>query len=450
MDRVPSHGVGVGSWPRLVASVIGGLLLTLAFPPYDIAPLAFVALIPLLWAWRDASPKWAAAYGFAFGFAFFASLMYWFAFFGVLAFILVPAVCAAFVALTGVLVACFARVGVRSPWIVGAAWVVPEALRGRWPLGGLPWGELGTASARRARRACARRRRRGRARLVPARRDECAAPRSRVRGASGRTAPARAPRRSRSAAWCSRVSSSTRRVSSRIRPASCRVALLQGNDQNRDIPVASAAFVPITENHFELAESLEGNYDLIVFPESALYADPEADAILGDRVRELGAAHDAAVLVNAAVDQADDDRALNVNFLYAPDGALLGSYAKRNLVPFGEYLPARGLLDRLRIDIPIDRDYEPGDSRELFSVAGRRLGTMICFESAFASVSRALRARRCRAPRADDEQPLVPAFGQQRAARRAESDARGRDGPAGAARIDLRRECDHRRGRARR
>ena len=55
-----------------------------------------------------------------------------------------------------------------------------------------------------------------------------------------------------------------------------RVALLQGNDQNRDIPVASAEFVPITENHFELAESLEGNYDLIVFPESALYADPEA------------------------------------------------------------------------------------------------------------------------------------------------------------------------------
>ena len=109
MDRVPSHGVGVGSWPRLVASAIGGLLLTLAFPPYDVAPLAFVALIPLLWAWRDASPGWAAAYGFAFGFAFFACSMYWFAFFGVLAIVLVPAVCAAFVALTGVLVACFAR-----------------------------------------------------------------------------------------------------------------------------------------------------------------------------------------------------------------------------------------------------------------------------------------------------------------------------------------------------
>ena len=449
MDRVPSHGVGLGSWLRLVASVIGGLLLTLAFPPYDITPLAFVALIPLLWAWRDASPKWAAAYGFAFGFAFFASLMYWFAFFGVLAFILVPAVCAAFVALTGVLVACFARVGVRSPWIVGAAWVVPEALRGRWPLGGLPWGELGAALhdvpvaralagvggvalvsfvvvvtnallldlayAVRARRAC--------------------------RGS-----------RARRSALGGVVLACVVVDATRFEPdptGELRVALLQGNDQNRDIPVASAAFVPITENHFELAESLEGNYDLIVFPESALYADPEADAILGDRVRELGAAHDAAVLVNAAVDQADDDRALNVNFLYAPDGALLGSYAKRNLVPFGEYLPARAArpaahrhpdrprLRSRRLSGALLRRRPPLGDDDLLRVGVRVGESRVC-------------ARRCRASRADDEQPLVPAIGQQRAARRAESDARGRDGPAGAARVDLRRECDHRRGRARR
>ena len=208
--------------------------------------------------------------------------------------------------------------------------------------------------------------------------------------------------------------------------------------------------MPITENHFELAGSLEGTYDLIVFPESALYGDPEVDAILGDRVRELGAAHDAAVLVNAAVDQADDDRAPNINLLYAPDGALLGSYAKRNLVPFGEYLPARGLLDRLHIDIPIDRDYEPGDSRELFSVAGHRIGTMICFESAFASVSRG---------HGRDGAELLVLTTNNRSYRRSgnseqhvalEPDARGRDGPAGAARVDLRRECDHRRGRARR
>jgi apolipoprotein N-acyltransferase len=376
-----------GTRSRVIAAGTGGLLLALAFPPFDVAPLAFVALIPLLWAWRGATPVRAAAYGFVFGFAFFAVLLYWFAFFGVLAFVLVPAVSATFVALTGVLVACFERVGVRSPWITAAAWVVPEALRGRWPLGGFPWGELGAALHD--------------------------APIARALASVGGVALVSylvvvvnallldvvIALRARSVTRVAIASGAVAAVVvgavivdvARFQPAptgQLRVALVQGNDQNRDIPVDTAAFVPITENHFRLVASLRGRYDLIVFPESALYGDPEDDPVLRDRIVALADAHDAAVLVNAAVDIRSDSRAYNANRLYEPDGELRGTYAKRHLVPFGEYLPARDFLTRLHANITITRDYKPGTDRVLFTVAGHRIGTMICFESAFASVSR--------------------------------------------------------------
>ena len=64
---------------RFAAAVLSGLLLAAAFPPLDLGPLALVALVPLLWAWRGVpllpdggrgylnkifSDKWMADYGF--------------------------------------------------------------------------------------------------------------------------------------------------------------------------------------------------------------------------------------------------------------------------------------------------------------------------------------------------------------------------------------------------
>ena len=54
-----------------------------------------------------------------------------------------------------------------------------------------------------------------------------------------------------------------------------RVALLQGDDEQ--LPLAEQVNQPLTEKHFALADRLRGRYDLIVFPESALDTDPEAD-----------------------------------------------------------------------------------------------------------------------------------------------------------------------------
>src|SRR5438874_12634356 len=70
---------------RLVAAVLSGLLLAAAFPPLDLGPLALVALVPLLWAWRDAGPRAGALYGGVAGVVFFAVLVEWSRYFGAVA-----------------------------------------------------------------------------------------------------------------------------------------------------------------------------------------------------------------------------------------------------------------------------------------------------------------------------------------------------------------------------
>lgn len=71
------------------------------------------------------------------------------------------------------------------------------------------------------------------------------------------------------------------------------------------------------------------------------------------------------------------------NSLHVP--AQGGVYHKRQLVPFGEYLPLRGQLTWLRgvLEIPMS-DLSSGEGDGLLDVAGYRAGASICFEAAFA------------------------------------------------------------------
>ncbi len=81
--------------------------------------------------------------------------------------------------------------------------------------------------------------------------------------------------------------------------------------------------------------------------------------------------------------EAPDGRRLNLNVLYGPDGRLQGTYAKRHLVPFGEWVPMRDRLTWISELDQIPRDTAPGSEPGLFDVAGLHIGNVICFESAF-------------------------------------------------------------------
>ncbi len=162
-------------------------------------------------------------------------------------------------------------------------------------------------------------------------------------------------------------------------------ALLQGDDQ--ELSLAEQNTQQLTPAHLALAEELDGPYDLIVFPESALDTDPQSDVALRGRLQQLAADHGAAVLVNART-PGTDGQVRNSNLLYTPGGALQGVYSKQHLVPFGEYVPWRDQLSFLPELRQVPYDFQPGDRTKLFRVKGHEIGSVICFESAFGPLVR--------------------------------------------------------------
>jgi apolipoprotein N-acyltransferase len=373
----------VSAW-RLAAVVGAGIATGLCFAPVDLGPLVLVALVPLLWSWRGARPAHAALYGFVFGVAAYGVVIPWIRYFGYVAVVPLVAVMAAAIAVVGALVAAYARRGIASPFLTAAAWVLLEALRGRWPLGGFPWADLGVALHG-----------------VPAARALASVGGTllvsfvvvavnglvldlvlALRSHTGRAAAL-------AALGLAGVMAATVLTDvTRFEPTNTghlRVAMLQGDDEQ--LPLAQQTDQPLTDKHFALADRLRGHYDLIVFPESSLDTDPQQDPTLRARLTDLAARHDSFVLVNARTPGTDGE-SRNTNLMYTPGGGLQGVYSKQHLVPFGEYVPWRDQLSFLPELRQVPYDFQPGDSRKMFRVAGHPLGSVICFESAFGPLVR--------------------------------------------------------------
>jgi len=373
--------------PKRLAPWIGaaasGLLLGAARPPLDLGPLALVALVPLFVAWRGAGPKRAAALAFVAGVVYYAFLTAWTWFFGAIAIVPLVAALAAYWAATGAVVGAFATRGLRSPWLTAAIWVLFEAILARFPLGGFSWGEVGYALHD-----------------VALARD--------VAGIGGvplvsyfvvagsafladlvvRPAAGAAVRALAGLLALTAAAALAPVVQADVEPDGVlRVAILQGNDKNRDLTATEKAQRYLPNSHFGLASDVQDPVDLVIFPESSMDEDPRTDDELGERLARVAQDRDSWVLANAVADAPENptENALNLNVLFGPDGEVEGVYAKRHLVPFGERVPfsnlMRGIIPILDEEVP--RDFLPGGEPGIFDIAGVEVATVICFESAF-------------------------------------------------------------------
>lgn len=130
--------------------------------------------------------------------------------------------------------------------------------------------------------------------------------------------------------------------------------------------------------------------DVIIWPETAIPA-------LLDEVRPFvaalaGAAQQAGVDYVTGIPTGSWETSIFHNSIIGV-GRSPGLYHKRRLLPFGEYLPLRGLLLFFRdwVDIPM-ADFTPGGPEQpLFRAGGQPVGLSICFEAVFGSeIRRAL------------------------------------------------------------
>jgi apolipoprotein N-acyltransferase len=367
---------------RVGAAAASGALCALSRPPFDVGPLACVALVPLFIVWRGRGPRASAGYTFVAGVVYYSILCSWIWYFGTIAIVPFVAICAGYWAGAGTVIGWLRSRGITNPFLTAAMWVVADACVSRFPFGGFSWGELGYSFHD----------------IAPARA---------VAGVGGLTlitflavalnafsadllGAGRNARRSVAAYLgvaliaAAVVVSTVTRAQPRINNF-LRVALIQGNDKNRELTKAELDGRYLPTSHFDLATRVTDPVDLIVFPESSMDRDPRTDPFVHDNLARVAREHHAWVLANATVD-ADPEgrRAENLDVLFAPDGAIVGTYSKHHLVPFGEYVPLRGALQGW---IPalqnVPRDFVRGKTAGLFDVAGTRVSTVICFESAF-------------------------------------------------------------------
>lgn len=137
---------------------IAGVLLALAFAPFNFYGLALVAVVFMLYAWDEVTPKVAAWRGFLFGVGLFGLgvswvfvSVYYFGGSNLIGAVLLTVFCALFwalfPALTGYLVAVLSAKKYRclNILLVPLLWVLMEYARGYWFLNGFPWFQLAYA-----------------------------------------------------------------------------------------------------------------------------------------------------------------------------------------------------------------------------------------------------------------------------------------------------------------
>ncbi|MEW6378876.1 MAG: apolipoprotein N-acyltransferase [bacterium] len=78
----------------------------------------------------------------------------------------------------------------------------------------------------------------------------------------------------------------------------------------------------------------------------------------------------------------------NSAFLLAPDGKIVDYYDKIHLVPFGEYLPLGEILSHLGTVVNEVGEFSPGDRYTTFHLGQWRFGLVICYEVIFPDLFR--------------------------------------------------------------
>ena len=405
-NEVQASGMAAGSlyW-GLLSGVLTALLWVLSIPPFEFAEAAYIAFIPLiLWLYTQPSKRWCAVIAITTGWVAWFAILIWLrhvTLFGTLA-------------LSGIMAAVFASWVFLVWWLVplvanrsfflralvfaglSGAWVVLEWSR-TWLLWGFPWAPLSLSQWER-------------------------------------------PVVLQIAAWSGAYGVSflliyfnfciaqtlRNRVVQRVRKlwsgwfsldlyvamallGLCLFVFFKSLPQRQSIvslftaAVVQPYIVPelkwdeakelenleILERQTQFVASLEA--DIVLWPEAATPWPVSGNRQMQEWVEALVNTIGKPILMgNLAVDR-EADRWYNGIFLVEPHTGLVDSfYTKRELVPFGEYVPPPfGFIDKV---VPVGGSFVPGSGPGLLEITVAEqailVGSLVCYEDVFPRLAR--------------------------------------------------------------
>ncbi|WP_434740062.1 apolipoprotein N-acyltransferase [Micromonospora sp. SH-82] len=377
-------------------AVAAGVALLLAFPPYGWWPLAPVGVALFAAVAHRRRLRAGAAVGFVAGLALFAPLLSWTNLHtGYLPWVLLSVVQAAYLAVLGMAVAWVSPVVDRVRWswplVTGVLWVGQEAVRGRFPFGGFPWGRLAFSQddSPMLRLAAV-----GGAPLVTFAvavvGGLVVSAGWRVAGGGVRWRPV--------VGWVAAtvaVVGVGLSVPVGVRGAGERVtvAVVQGNVPRLGLDF-NAQRQAVLDNHVRATVDLAGQVraglaaqpDVVVWPENSSDIDPLRDAGAGAEISRAADAIGAPILVGAVLLGEQAGQVHNAGILWRPGtGADMSQlYTKRHPVPFAEYVPMRKLARMVSAQVDrVRSDFVAGTRPGVVASGPVVLGDVICFEVAY-------------------------------------------------------------------
>lgn len=382
--------------PVLSAVAAAGAL-NLAFPPHDLWFLAPVGVALFALAVHGRKVRHGAALGFLIGALFFGLLLNWTSIqAGSMPWLLLSGLQAAFFAVLGAASAYVGPLLQRWPLlaapVVAALWTFQEALRGRIPFGGFPWGRLafsqgdspllGLAAAGGAPLVTFATALTGGflVALVLAVRSGAAWPGGWKRGAVLAGAAALT------------VLSGLAVPKTEPGGTAVTVAIVQGNVPRLGLDF-NAQRRAVLDNHISGTLALADRVDagtaarpaLVVWPENASDIDPLRNPDAARLISDAADRIKAPILIGTlGVAPDDPEKIINVGQVWNPGTGPGERYVKRHPVPFAEYVPFRSLARKVtsKVDL-IRRDFAPGDRPGVLRVGPATIGDVICFEVAY-------------------------------------------------------------------
>jgi apolipoprotein N-acyltransferase len=179
-------------------------------------------------------------------------------------------------------------------------------------------------------------------------------------------------------------------VSDKAEDGTRTVAVIQGNVPRSGLEF-SAQRRAVLDYHvretLKLAADIKAGKapkpDYVLWPENSSdidpFANPDAAAVIDEAAKAVGVP----ISVGGVVER--DGKLLNEQILWDPVEGPTQTYDKRQIQPFGEYLPLRGLVGAVNKNWTgmVRQDFSRGSTPGVFDIDGAKVGLATCYEAAF-------------------------------------------------------------------